>query len=221
MNEYMGEKTESVILKRGESMTMRLPALATILLAAIAVTGFTQDASDDRSFVSELSETLREQDWTEAEVDELVGAAEALDWPNTTGVGVEVVSLALSFYRNREADAFSPGEAALLASELANVAAAMQESGFRPVEIGRATVEGTRDALAGAMGRPDAPAPAGVTGEALRKEVLSRVRDQIRVVASGRGPDIARRMMRQIDDLVGGPGSPDGIPQGPAGAPFD
>lgn len=193
--------------------------VASLLVAGVAVA---QEADDRPAFVDELLALLAEEGWTADEVAALTSSATPIDWSDVDEADPETVALALSYYRERGGDESEPGDAAVLAHELALTAIAMEQSGFDAVQVARATLEGTRDALADRAesgteaDRPDA-------GLEIRDRVISRVREQVREIANGRGPDVAREVMNRIGQMSEvGPvpfdipaGTPDDGPFGP------
>jgi hypothetical protein len=192
---------------------MRRNRFVVFLVVTLFVAGFVsaQEADDRPAFVDELLELLAEEGWTAEEVAALASSAEPMNWNEVEEADPEVVALALSYYRDEGGEETEPGDAALIAHELALTAIAMEQSGFDAVQVARATLEGTRDALAErGTGEPDGGNPEA--GLAIRDRVVSRVREQVREIANGRGPDVARDVLRRIGEMSDfGPG-PDDLP---------
>jgi hypothetical protein len=173
--------------------------------------------------VERLVRELQERGWSASQLDEFATEASALDWDATASADPEVVALALEYFREQGGDV-SGAHSALMARELAGVAAVMHETGFSSLEIGRAALEGTRDAVLDAAragsdpGRVDGRA----LGDQLRERVVSRIRDQVRIVVAGRGARVARDVMNRLESIpeFGGfgdepPATPPGVPGGP------
>ncbi len=166
------------------------------------------------AFVDQLTGLLHEQEWPEVQVAALRLSAEVAEWPAGTATDAQAVALALSYYRREHDGQTEPGEIVLLARELAHAAVLMRQTGMRPAQIGRAAVDGIRDALGESRGVADQP---GGVGAAVREHVLARVADQARDAAAGRGPRAPEEIRAPGwaglgDTGPAGPGSP-GPPQ--------
>ncbi|MFW5689445.1 MAG: hypothetical protein ACOC1U_07730 [Spirochaetota bacterium] len=201
---------------------MKTALLHIVLVGMLAVSpAFAQDSLDGdvpRGVASLVAE-LRELGWPEAEIAELRAEIPDSEAQAFEDAPAEVVALALAFVRERSNDT-GAAERAGLALELAEVASAMAATGFTRLEIGRAALEGTRDALAerdvsGAGG----PADRVPAGEAIRERVVSRIRDQVRAIAGGRGPDVVRTILDRLDRPRGTPAPVTGTPDVPGGGP--
>jgi hypothetical protein len=175
----------------------------TVLAAILALTPSLAVAQESASFVDELTEVLRGEGWSEADIDELSAAARDLNWDAAAGARPEVVALVLEYARESDREGTVGLERALLALEIALASNAMRQAGYDEIDIARAALEGTRDALAeirtwreaGRIGNP---------GHIVRERVLAAVRTHIRTDLAGRGRERAQRALRALDDLPGG-----------------
>ena len=188
----------------------------TVLAVVLALTPSLAVAQEPPSFVAELTALLREAGWNEAEIDDLSAAARDLSWDAAAGARPEVVALVLEYARESDREGTVGMECARLALEIALASTAMRQAGYDEIDIARAALEGTRDALAeirtwreaGRIGNP---------GHIVRERVLAAVRTHIRTDLAGRGRERAQRALRALDDLPGGtiPADPDTGAPGP------
>lgn len=196
---------------------MRRKRLAVFLVATLLVSSFAvaQESGDRPAFVDELLDLLAEEGWTAEEVAALASSAAPMDWSEVDEADPdpEVVALALAYYRDQSGEESEPGDAAVLAHELALTAIAMERSGFDAVQVARATLEGTRDGLAG-QAESGAEAEGPEAGLEIRNRVISRVREQMREIANGRGPDVAREVLNRIGQMSEFGPVPGGVPVG-------
>lgn len=126
--------------------------------------------------VRETLELLRQEGWSEEQLEDFEAAAEERDWEDAEGAEPEVVAMALQL-ANQERAELDGAENAELALELAAMARNMERSGFGKNEISRAAFEGTRNAVRD-MQRIRAEAGEG-DEEAAGEEIQERVRQEI------------------------------------------
>ncbi|MFP4180613.1 MAG: hypothetical protein ACLFSA_11220 [Spirochaetaceae bacterium] len=136
-----------------------------------------QETEDEMpEFVRETIELLRQDGWSEEQLEDFRAAAEEREWEDAEDAEPEVVAMALQL-ANQDREELEGAENAELALELAAMARNMERSGFGKNEISRAAFEGTRAAVQD-MERIRAEEGA-VEGEAVREEVQERVQQEI------------------------------------------
>lgn len=188
-------------------------AIAAVAAVCVFVVPAVAQQAGRPQVVRDILSLLENEGWSADELSELATEAEAIDWTDVEGANAEAVALGLAFYRERDPRHLTPRDAAALAHRLAQTVVVMQGVGFRPVEIGKATVVGIRNAIP----KPDSPG-ARVAGEATaaaRERVISGIRQQMRVIASGRGSAAARGARGRAGPPSDVPGSGGGPTEAP------
>ncbi|MFO7849727.1 MAG: hypothetical protein R6V67_07180 [Spirochaetia bacterium] len=200
-------------------MDMRKALIAVVgislLLSAGAFVGAQETEGEMPRVVSETVELLRQDGWTEEELEEFKGAAEERDWDDAEGADPEVVAMALQL-ANQDREELEGAENAELALELAAMARDMERSGFQNNEIARAAFEGTREAVQD-MQRIREQAGEGeavgdVVQERVREKIHSRMNDamdqQSREKGRANSPKGAGQGRGDKErDIGGGPGN--------------
>lgn len=168
--------------------------------------------------VRETVEQLKQQGWTEEELERFRTAARSRNWEDAEGADPEVVAMALQL-ANQDREQLEGAENADLALELATVARNMERSGYEKQEIARTAFDGTRDVVQN-MERIRERARNGEDGNGIDKTQLrERVRSQIRDRLAHAKEQSSRAMNRREKAEGRGParGKPEGTPGDGAG----
>ena len=121
--------------------------LFSLLLSSAGLVAMAQEAQEGLpGIVADVVSQLREEGWSESEIEDFESAAGKLDWEESEGAEPGLVTIALQLsYEGREQ--LEGHENAALALEIARMAAAMNRFGFEGVDIARTALEGTRDVV--------------------------------------------------------------------------
>lgn len=148
--------------------------IAALLVASLLPAVVTAQEAEEQPFVAELARELQNADWDSEEIEELVAAAEQLDWEAVEGANPQAVALALQFGAEENSELSGP-EQAQLALELAVAAAQMEAVGLDQLDIARAALNGARSAIGEIRTWKDGGRE-GNLGEIVRSTVAARTR---------------------------------------------
>lgn len=192
---------------------MRVGRIVIALLVLVSALAVSQTGRPGADYHTVLARELESTGWSASAVERFSDAASRLEWPEIRSADAEVVALALEYYRERSGDEFDLSDAAFVAADLAQLAAAMRGTGLRTIDVATATLAGVRVALADLPAGRDRSAQE--LGSIVRERVQQEVASRLRSTASGRGPNVAREVIRRIGTMPATGGSPGEQPGDP------
>jgi uncharacterized protein YxeA len=193
-----------------------------VLLSGAVWAQNTENGDEVPTFVRETVQRLKQEGWTEEELERFRAAAQNRNWEDAEGADPEVVAMALQLAK-QDREQLEGAENADLALELARVARNMKRSGYERSEIARTAFDGTRDVLQN-MVRIREEARSGEDGKAedsleLRERVRSQIRERLEHVKEQRVHGMKRR--KNAEGRRPEIGKPEGTPGSGGGAPGD
>lgn len=223
-------------MKMSQIRTAKITAIAVVLTMVFAGLAFAQEETgeEDPQFLREMAQELRQDGWTEEEIEEFRTAAEKRNWDEAEGADPEVVAKALQL-ANQDREQLEGSENADLALELAEMARNMEQAGFEGREIARAAFDGTREVVDNMQqmreqARQNEQAQSGEAAEAgdmlqMRERIRDQIREHLDVAMENRSRAMERaekakeagRGKEKPEDTPGpGAGGPDNAPEIPA-----